>query len=401
MRIVIAGQTYHPTANGQAVFTVHLAEGLAQLGHQVMVITPSDRFLASRKMKNGVSIQGITAIPLLPLYAEVHMTFLPGLLVGRLLDDFNPDVVHIQDHYPLCRSVYRAAQRRGLPLIGTNHFLPQNIIPYVPVLSKFQKGRNFLESILWRMMLRVFNQLDLVTTPTKTGAQILHQQGIRKPIYSISCGIDLNRFQNHLEVNTGEIRKRYGLDPDRTVFLYVGRVDREKCLEVLLEAFHRLKRDDLQLVIAGKGLNLQHLKKLSVQLNLDGHVVFTGFVPADDLPALLKSADVFSMPSDVELQSIATLEAMAVGKPILAANARALPELVKTGTNGCLFKANDIGDASRCIAWMADQPEQLTAMGQASMEIVQHHGLILTVKRYLELYQSIAVNHIGPRSSDS
>lgn len=387
MRIAIAGQTYPPIMNGQAVFTYRLAEGLAKLGHQVLVITPSLRFKGSCLIKNSLRIQGITAIPLLPLSTEVHITLFPGAQVGKSLDEFKPDVVHIQDHYPLCRSVSSAAKLRGLPVIGTNHFLPQNIIPYVPVLSKFQKGRSYLEDILWGMMLKVFNQLDMVTTPTKTGANILYQQGIGNPIYSISCGIDLDRFQSYHDGDIPKIRRRYGIDPNRIIFLYVGRVDKEKRVEVLLKAFHYLNREDLQLVIAGKGLNLQHLKKLSQHLSLDNNVVFTGFVPDDDLPALLRSADVFSMPSDVELQSISTLEALAVGKPVLAADARALPELVKTGSNGCLFKPNDVGDASRCIAWMADNPEQRKVMGKASLEIVKHHDLKLTVNRYLELYR--------------
>jgi 1,2-diacylglycerol 3-alpha-glucosyltransferase len=391
MRIIIAGQTYYPITNGQAVFTYRLAEGLAKLGHQVMVVTPSDRFFASRTKRNGVIVKGITAIPLLPLYAEVYMTFLPNPQVKRLLKDFQPDVVHIQDHYPLCLSVSRIARRIGIPLIGTNHFLPQNIIPYVPVMSKFRSGRRFLEGILWKMMFKTFNQLDIVTTPTETAARILYQQGFHKQIYSISCGIDLNRFQNHNNGNVDQIRQRYGLDPNRVIFLYVGRVDREKRLEVLIEAFHRLNRDDIQLIIAGKGLNLQHLKKLTEQLQLKDRVIFTGFVPQGDLPILLSIADVFSMPSDVELQSIATLEALAVGKPVLAADARALPELVKNGTNGFLFKANDVEDASRCIAWMADQPNQLARMGKASLEIVKNHDIMITIKRYLDLYRS-AIN---------
>ena len=73
MRIAIAGQTYKPALNGQGVFTIHLAEGLAHLGHQVMVLMPSDRGRTYHTCQNGVLIQAITAIPLYPFYPQVHL----------------------------------------------------------------------------------------------------------------------------------------------------------------------------------------------------------------------------------------------------------------------------------------------------------------------------------------
>ena len=138
MRIAIAGQTYKPALNGQGVFTIHLAEGLAHLGHQVMVLMPSDRGRTYHTCQNGVLIQAITAIPLYPFYPQVHVTPLPGLQVGPRLDEFQPELVHIQDHYPLCRSALHAARRRGLVVVGTNHFLPENILLELPLFSFWQ-----------------------------------------------------------------------------------------------------------------------------------------------------------------------------------------------------------------------------------------------------------------------
>src|SRR5439155_23320461 len=112
--------------------------------------------------------------------------------------------------------------------------------------------------------------------------------------------------------------------------LYVGRLDRGKRIAVLIHAFHRLSREDLQLPIAGRGRHGRALRALAERLALGRRVVFTGFVPDEDLPGLLNSVDVFVMPSEAELQSIATLEAMATGRPVLAEVALALPELMET-----------------------------------------------------------------------
>jgi 1,2-diacylglycerol 3-alpha-glucosyltransferase len=389
MRIVIAGQTYDPTINGQGVFTTHLAEGLAQAGHRVMAIMPSDRIHAYRTSRHNVRVQTITAIPLAPLYCDVYVTPLPGAQVGHLLDEFQPEIVHIQDHYPLCRGVLHAALERDLPVIGTNHFLPENILPYVPICSRSRALRALLDRVLWKMVLDVFNRVDIATTPTETAARILREQGLRVPVRAISCGVDLNHFRPDASVNRTEVRAHYGLDPQRILFLYVGRIDREKGLDILLWAFHQLNRDDLQLAIAGRGRNSKALQSLARQLGLGQRVVFIGYVLSKDLPALLNSADIFTMPSEAELQSIATLEAMGSGRPVLAANARALPELVKNGVNGYLFRAGDVEDAARHIAELADHPGSWAKMGAASLKIVQPHSLSNTFQHYEELYRSL------------
>jgi 1,2-diacylglycerol 3-alpha-glucosyltransferase len=390
MRIVIAGQTYHPTLNGQGAFTVHLVEGLIQADHQVMVIRPSDRIYAYRTSRNNLHVRAIIAIPLAPPpYSNVCVTPLPGVQAGRLLDEFQPEIVHIQDHYPLCRGVLHAALKRDLRVVGTNNFLPENIIPYVPIFSHSAALRAFLKHILWKMVLDVFNRVDVTTAATETAARILRQQGLKVPVQAISSGVDLNYFRPDPGVNRTEIRVRYGLDPRRIIFLYVGRIDREKRLDILLRAFHRLNRDDLQLGIAGRGRNLKALQSLARQLGLGQHAVFTGYIPSKDLPALLNSADIFAMPSEAELQSIATLEAMGTGRPVLAANARALPELVENGVNGYLFRAGDVEDAAQRIAELADHPESWAKMGAASLKIAHPHSLSNTLQRYQELYHSL------------
>jgi glycosyltransferase involved in cell wall biosynthesis len=390
MRIVIAGQTYHPTLNGQGAFTVHLVKGLIQAGHQVMVIRPSDRIHAYRTSRNNLHVRAIIAIPLAPPpYSNVCVTPLPGVQAGRLLDEFQPEIVHIQDHYPLCRGVLHAALKRDLRVVGTNNFLPENIIPYVPIFSRSAALRALLKHILWKMVLDVLNRVDVATAATETAARILRQQGLKVPVQAISSGVDLDYFRPDPSVNRTETRVRYGLDPRRIIFLYVGRIDREKRLDILLRAFHRLNREDLQLAIAGRGRNLKALQSLARQLGLGQHAVFTGYVPSKDLPALLNSADIFAMPSEAELQSIATLEAMGTGRPVLAANARALPELVENGVNGYLFRAGDVEDAARRIAKLADHPESWARMGAASLKIVHPHSLSNTLQCYQELYRSL------------
>ncbi len=160
-----------------------------------------------------------------------------------------------------------------------------------------------------------------------------------------------------------------------------------------------VQRSDFQLAIVGQGLYGQLLEKQVQTLGLQERVVFIGFVEPEYLPALYNSADIFVMPSPEELQSIATLEAMACGKPILAADGRALPELVEPGVNGYLFQPAQPEDAARKMNQLIEEREKWSAMGQASFERSQGHSLQNTITHYEEQYRMTAETiHVEQRN---
>ena len=395
MRVIIVSQTYS-YGNGQASFTIHLAESMAQHGHQVMVITPSERMKSYSLRQNGVHVEKVAAVHMSILHPTIYITPWPSHRIQQLFHGFQPDVVHIQDHYFLCQAAVNEARRLNIPLIGTNHFLPENLLPF---FRKFPNLQHLFTIPLWKMMLSVFNKLNVAITPSRTAARILQEQKIRIPVRAISNGVDTNRFRPEPETDRIGIRRRYNLSPDHTLFLYVGRLDGEKGLDTLLDAVSLLPGDDFQLAIGGSGLYEQALRKQAQALNLEGRVIFAGFVKPDRLPALYNSADIFVMPSPEELQSIATLEAMACGKPILAANGRALPELVEPGLNGYLFQPAQPEDAARKMHQLMEECRKWSAMGRASFERSQGHSLQNTITHYEEQYRMAAETiHIEKRN---
>jgi len=270
-------------------------------------------------------------------------------------------------------------------VVGTNHFMPDNLAPYVPIISRIKPIFNWL---LWHWMREVYDRLDAVAAPSKAGAKMLLRVGVRPPVSPISCGVNTTLFHPDSSVDRGAWRSRYGIDLTRRVFFFVGRVDREKRLDVVIRAISHLDRDDIRFVIAGNGAAKVKLMTLVKELGLEQKISFTGFIPNSDLPSVLNSIDVFVMPSEAELLSIASLQAMACGRPMLVADAVALPELVSNDVNGLLFRPGDLEDAGRCITYMANHPEHWPAMGAASLERVQVHSLENIVHRYEEFYRT-------------
>ncbi len=380
MKILITSQTYFRRDNGQAVFTINLAEGLANAGHEVLVVVPGERGRAERKTEGKLILQ---LVPALPLGHHANLTAFSDRIIRRTLTEFRPDVVHVQDHYFLSRAVIRVAASLGCKIVGTNHFLPEN---WTDTLRIPRPLRGIANHLLWQSMLTVYNQLDAVTAPTQTAVSILKAQQLRPPAQAISCGIDQRRFRPRPELDRQEIRRRHGIATDKTILLYVGRVDREKCLDIPVRALDQLARPDLQLVIVGKGRYLPELQRLTKSLSLEDQVLFPGFIPDEDLPLLLNSADLFVMPSHAELQSIATLEAMSSGLPILAARARALPELVQPGENGALFAPYNVDDAAQQLTTLLEQSARWAAMGAVSIRKATVHAHPHTIQRYAEWY---------------
>ncbi len=383
MRILLAGQAFYEHNNGQAVFTINLAEGLAAAGHEVMVFAPSRTGRAQRKEQQGVIVQ---TVPALPLRYNANITAFSDRQVAQIGAAFAPDVVHIQDHYFLSRSVLRMVRQQPIKHIGTNHFLPANLTDNIHLPHWL---RTPVEDWLWRNMLEVYNRLDGVTTPTETGVTILKRAGLRVPVQAISCGVDAWQFRPRPQLDKAAMRRKYGLAVDKALLLYVGRLDAEKCLDLVIHALATLKRTDVQFAIAGAGSHSYELAALVQALGLTDQVIFTGFVPDADLPLLLNSADAFVMPSHAELQSIATLEAMASGLPVLAANACALPELVQPDVNGYLFAPHDSNAVADRIMTLLANRTRWAEMGAASRVKVQTHTRAHTIQRYLDWYQEV------------
>ena len=386
MRILITGTTYYPALNGQAIFTVNLAEGLAKRGHEILMLVPSNKVKPYRKERNAVRIQGIDSVNLKLFHEDAFFTPFPSGPVRKIFAEFRPQIAHIQDHYPLSRTVVLAARRNGVKSVGTNHFMPANLLAYAGLLKRAKPLGNWIG---WQWMMEVYNRLDVATAQSRNAAELIRHEGLRVPVFPVSCGIDLRRFYPDPSNDRAGCRRRYGLDPDRKIFLFVGRVDAEKKLDVLLHAMSHLQRPDVQLAIAGRGAALHGLQTLADQLKLGDRVRFTGFIPNEDLHVLLNSADIFVMPSEAELLSLASLEAMASGLPVLLANAVALPELVTQGVNGYLFRPGDPVDAAHYMQLLADQPERWPEMGRAGVERAQVHGLENTLSQYEQLYEKL------------
>jgi glycosyltransferase involved in cell wall biosynthesis len=298
--------------------------------------------------------------------------------IAALFDVIKPDVVHVQSHYMIGEHVVYEAARRGIRIVATNHFMPENLNPFLPFPQWF---KNIVGRVSWRDMGKVMSQADVVTTPTPLAAKAMHEHAFLRKVLPLSNGIEAGNY----ELAEGETPPR---NPYPTV-AFVGRLAEEKHIDVLIDAIAKTPAElNLHLVVVGGGEVKEALKAQAIKLGLSARVAFTGLISDEELREVYLKADLFVMPGTAELQSLVTLEAMSASTPVVLANAMALPHLVQDGINGYLFKPNDSDDlAEKITAIMSLSSEDRALMGEASHKMVARHGLAKTLDTFENIYR--------------
>src|SRR5438045_4233021 len=165
MNILIGSETYYPNVNGASYFAQRLAAGLYEIGHEVHVLCPSRSKRPMLTKRNGVIIHGIPSLPV-PLYKELRFSPLP-FTYRHILDEVQkvkPDVIHIQTHFFIGRALTLIAQHSDIPIIATNHFMPENAT--YQILSEHRSRR--VNNWIWRDLVKVYNRVKTVRSEEHT-----------------------------------------------------------------------------------------------------------------------------------------------------------------------------------------------------------------------------------------
>lgn len=380
LRILIGCDTFAPDVNGAARFAERLAAGLVERGHEVHVVAPGQRYrpaYASTEIIEGrpMTVHRLPAVRWLPHdWLRFVWPWRAKHYARKVLDEVQPDVVHIQSHIVIGRGLSRIATRRGIPFIATNHVMAENILDFTLMPAPVER---LVLKLAWGDAERTFKMARAVTTPTRRAADFLERTVDITGVIPISCGID---------------RSNYRPDPSprsKNRILFVGRLTSEKRIDVTLRAIARLDPAlDVHFDVIGGGDQRRHLEQLAEHLGLRGRVTFHGKVDDEQLVAAYSRASVFVISSIAELQSIATMEAMASGLPVIAANAVALPHLVHDGENGYLVEPDDDEQlAERLTDVLTADHDEWLRMQRASLEGVKVHDITRTLETFERLYR--------------
>ena len=337
MKIAMFTDSYFPTVDGVVVSLTTTSQELKRQGHEVVVFAPEPT--------GGVLGKVPDRVIWLPAFGfreyETYRSALFPSGIVSLIKSEQPDIIHSHGISFMGIQALIASRQTKIRNVLTyhtllheaaNHYAP----PILPVDVMVRAAWIYQRSFLRRP--------HAVITPTTAIMEELKGYGIRARRWEvIATGVDCERFSPRISGKS--VRQKYSLEGHK-VILTVGRIAKEKNLELLLAGFKEfIKREkSAKLLIVGMGPAMEEYKRMSRDMGLEGDVLFTGFIPDEELSSYYAACDAFAIASKFETQGIAAVEAMASGKPVAGMRSKALPEIIKEGENGYLFD----DDAKSC-----------------------------------------------------
>jgi glycosyltransferase involved in cell wall biosynthesis len=275
------------------------------------------------------------------IYPECRLAFPPHARVMEALHSFAPDLIHIATEQGIGYSGLKAARELGVPVVMSYH------TNYDTYLDYYNLG--YLSRPVWSYVRWFHNFADLNLCPSENTLRALDRRGFKR-LDIWTRGIDRRRFSpDHFTKETREMLGAGG----RTVFLYVGRIAREKGLELLAQsiiAVNQMRGDEVLFVFTGDGPYLEPLKAMDIP-----NMVFTGPLTGVKLSQIYASSDVFMFPSGSETFGNVMLEAMASGLPGICVDAGGVTDFTVHGKNAYLCRYGDAGSFAGGIIAMLNR----------------------------------------------
>lgn len=375
LKVAIYTDSYRPAMDGVVVYIDNIVKRLAELNHEVIVVTTGSRS-SLEKTPEGFEILKTRGIKF-PPYPQYTIGLTP-FAVNREIIKRNVDVIHTQTPFSMGFSGRLASRHLDCAFLSTFH----SLVFDETVISSYSRSNIAMTRRLARIIKRYlkwhYSKYDTVISPSEDIAGKIREIGIEN-VTVLNNGIDLKKFKTDL--TRDEARERLGLDPDDKILLYLGRIGREKDLEILIDAHKYLDKENIRIMISGSGPHLEFYREYAKRIGAD-NIKFTGFVPEEEKILLYRSADIFCNPSDYEVQSTVDLEAMSLNTPILVPDKSSQVELALPGKSGEIFthgNSESLADKASIMFSELDKYRPETVSDNFSIE---HH-----VDRLIDLYK--------------
>ncbi len=283
------------------------------------------------------------------------------------------DLVFVQSLSTLGMSGILAAKKERKPVLAYTHVIEWEIVPKSLPVPHFI---HVLIGWIVKKWIRYFyNQCTTILVPTNEMLYVLDQEHILPVKTVVPLGINSARFVPSKDKR--QSKTSLGLNPDNLIMGYCGRLGREKNLITLYKAFTQLQKmyKNITLLIVGKGVAEE-----TAIFTSKTNVVLTGEV--DNVVPYLQAMDIFVLPSLTETTSLATLEAMSCGVPVVCTPVGAIKEYITNGENGFLFpKQNDLVLRKK-LEWLIANQKGRERMGMHARHTVEEkYSLTKTIHR--------------------
>ena len=389
MRIAIFTEAYLPRINGVVTHIKLLKEGLEARGHDVLIVT-ADGDAKEHYLENGV-----LHCPGIKLTKKLS-GFETSVPVSRkrlnFVRDFKPDIIHVETEFGMGLCGVSIAKMLKVPLVYTMHTMYDEYIYYIaprPLVKTVKK--------LSHKYMRVFaNRANAITGPSEKCSEYLSSAGVKLPVNVIPNPVELDDFSpEHFDPEQKRaIREKFGIPQDAFVVVFVGRLGREKSIDLLIDYWNQsVKADEnMYLFIIGGGPEEQVLRDQIAALGCGDRVIMSGRVEHPVLPPYLLASDIYVTASLSDTNSISMLEGMAAGLPVLQRRDPINANQIKDGENGWSFDSPE--EMAELLRKFRDMPEaEKQQLKESTRQSIMDAGCTALADRTLHIYDLATGHH--------
>ncbi len=334
---------FPPSIGGVQTHVYELSRAMVRLGHEVVVITrQKDKHWPKHEVIDGVEVQRCWLPNNHVLYNWLLKKRLLNLIRGRGFE-----CVHIHGMRPLggCKNL-------GVPVVFTNHTSS--------FLKRIKKGK----AVLGKMR-RQLSVADFVLAPSDELVDATLVTGYEKPVKFISNGVDVNRFYPV----ANNLRESLGIPSDAFVAVLARRLVEKNGVLFFAEAISTIDHEDFHVVVAGDGADRGTFENIIAPVKNKVHML--GGVDNTRMPEVFSAGDVSVLPSLMEATSIAGLEAMACGLPLVGTNVGGIPVIIDDGKTGLLVEPASPSSLKEALLKLYNDRNLTQQMAKASIDKVQ------------------------------
>ena len=383
MRILMITDVYFPRINGVSTSIKLFRQTLLSMGHEVTLIAPD---YVTQPDQQDLD-EHIIRVPSRRVILDPEDRMMSKKYILSLLSNLkvqNFDLVHIHTPFVAHYAGLKLAKGMGVPCIETYHtFFEEYLYHYFSYAPK----------VLMRYLARMFtrrqcNNVDMLITPSTAMNEVMLGYGVTTTIKIVPTGIELEELKSG---GGSMFRKKYAIDENRPVLVYVGRVAHEKNIIFLLEMLSHLKETiaDVLLIIAGEGPALNHVKIKVSDLGLAMNVLFVGYMSRDgELQDCYCAGNGFVFASRTETQGLVLLEAMALGVPVVSTAVMGTKDILSP-RKGALVTVEDKSIFAGEVQRLLQNPFLQARLATEAREYVKQWTATEMTGRLVNLYQDL------------
>ncbi|MBP3399454.1 MAG: RecX family transcriptional regulator [Erysipelotrichaceae bacterium] len=394
MKIGLFTDTFTPEINGVVSSIVTLRHELEKQGHTVYVITTHPNLLEVQYKDNVLRLPGIELKKLYGyvMSSPIHFTCLNTIKKMEL------DLIHAHTEFGIGIFARIVSRYLSIPLVSTYHTTYEDYTHYVNVfhLDSIEKAAKKAVSTLSKM----YGDSSVeVISPSEKTKEMLLGYGIKRNIHVIPTGLDVERFDQDKKdpARIAQIKEEFGFLPEDTIVLFVGRIAKEKAIDLVIDGFGEIKlqgRNDIHFLIVGDGPQRTELEEKTSMMQLNDLVHFAGKKTPAEVPHYYHTADVFVSASTTETQGLTFIEALASKLPVFARPDDVLTDLVIEDETGYLF--NDAKEfAKKMIAYVDSSDEHKERIVENTLERVEPYDGRVFYQRIMNVYESAIRTYAG------